>query len=102
MRYSHQDFDNYRVPADRFTYAGFELPIYDERLRNTAGQERTFAVSTGLNRAWGQSTVKISRFHQRVGLFPGAVGIPSGYQLQRYDQQHSIGLPRQDNTHWKV
>ena len=102
FRYSHQDFDNYRVPADRFTYAGFELPIYDERLRNTAGQERNFALSTGLQRTWGQSTVKISRFHQRVGLFPGAVGIPSGYQLQRYDQRHSIGLPRQDNTHWKV
>ena len=102
MRYSHQDFDNYRVPADRFTYAGFELPIYDERLRNTAGQERNFAFTTGLRRAWGQSTVKVSRFHQRVGLFPGAVGIPSGYQLQRYDQRRSIGLPRQDNTHWKV
>ncbi len=102
VRYSHQDFDNYRVPADRFTYAGFELPIYDERLRNTAGQERNFAFTTGLKRAWGQSTVKVSRFHQRVGLFPGAVGIPSGYQLQRYDQRRSIGLPRQDNTHWKV
>ncbi|MEM6843507.1 MAG: TonB-dependent receptor [Bacteroidota bacterium] len=102
LRYSHQDFDNYRVPADRFTYAGFELPIYDERLRNTAGQERNFAFTTGLKRDWGQSTVKISRFHQRVGLFPGAVGIPTGYQLQRYDQRHSIGLPRQDNTHWKV
>ncbi|MGB3852442.1 MAG: TonB-dependent receptor [Tunicatimonas sp.] len=101
-RYSHQDFDNYRVPADRFTYAGFELPIYDERLRNTAGQERNFAFTTGLKRAWGQSTVKLSRFNQRVGLFPGAVGIPSGYQLQRYDQRRSIGLPRQDNTHWKV
>ncbi|WKN44150.1 TonB-dependent receptor [Tunicatimonas pelagia] len=102
LRYSQQDFDNYRVPADRFTYAGFELPIYDERLRNTAGQERNFAFTTGLKRDWGQSTVKISRFHQRVGLFPGAVGIPSGYQLQRYDQRRSIGLPRQDNTHWKV
>ncbi|MEM9675897.1 MAG: TonB-dependent receptor, partial [Bacteroidota bacterium] len=102
VRYSHQDFDNYRVPADRFTYASFELPIYNERLRNTAGQERNFAFTTGLKRSWGQSTVKISRFHQRVGLFPGAVGIPSGYQLQRYDQRRSIGLPRQDNTHWKV
>ena len=30
------------------------------------------------------------------------MGIPSGYQLQRYDQRRSIGLPRQDNTHWKV
>ena len=102
LRYSHQDFDNYRVPADRFTYAGFELPIYDERLRNTAGRERNLAFTTGLKRTWGQSTVKVSRFHQRVGLFPGAVGIPSGYQLQRYDQRRSIGLPRQDNTHWKV
>ena len=90
------------MPADRFTYAGFELPIYDGRLRNTAGQERNFAITTGLKQARGHSTVKISRFHQRVGLFPGAVGIPSGYQLQRYDQRRSIGLPRQDNTHWKV
>jgi iron complex outermembrane recepter protein len=102
LRYSHQDFNNYRVPADEFNYAGFILPIYGQRLRNTSGQERNFALSLGVEQKWGSSHIKLSRFHQQVGLFPGAVGIPSAFQLQRYDEQRSIALPRQNNIHWKV
>ena len=102
LRYSHQDFNNYRVPADEFNYAGFILPIYGQRLRNTSGRERNFALSLGVDKKWGSSHIKLSRFHQQVGLFPGAVGIPSAFQLQRYDEQRSIALPRQNNTHWKV
>lgn len=102
LRYSHQDFNNYRVPTDEFNYAGFILPIYGQRLRNTSGQERNFALSLGMEQEWGSSHIKLSRFHQQVGLFPGAVGIPSAFQLQRYDEQRSIALPRQNNTHWKL
>ncbi|MFP4096915.1 MAG: TonB-dependent receptor [Cyclobacteriaceae bacterium] len=102
LRFSRQDFDNYRVPADEFNYAGFILPIYGQRLRNTSGQERNFAISLGVQKKWGSTRLKFSRFQQRVGLFPGAVGIPSAFQLQRYDEQRSVALPRQNNTHWKL
>ncbi len=101
-RFSMQDFDNYQVPAETFNYAGYVLPIYQNRLRNTAGQERNFSIMTGLKKDWGYSTITVSRFSQRVGLFPGAIGIPTAYQLQRYDALSSIDLPRQDNEHWKV
>jgi len=34
---SMQSFGDYRVPADSFVYNGFKLPIYNQRLKNTAG-----------------------------------------------------------------
>lgn len=101
-RYSYQDFDNYRVPATSFNYAGFVIPIAQNTLRNTAGKERNFSFSARLDKDWGHSTFKISRFRQQVGLFPGAVGIPTAYQLQQYPEQGSIGLPHQETTHWKL
>lgn len=101
-RYSHQDFDNYRVPATSFNYAGFILPITQNTLRNTAGKERNFSLSARLDRDWGHSTVKVSRFQQQVGLFPGAMGIPTAYQLNQYPLESSIGLPNQETVHWKL
>lgn len=101
-RFSMQDFDNYRVPAQSFRYAGYILGLPEGILRNTAGKERNFSFMAGLNKNWGFSTVSVSRFKQKVGLFPGAVGRPTSYTLSRYDRQASIDLPRQNNEHWKV
>nr|WP_301005320.1 TonB-dependent receptor [Lunatimonas sp.] len=101
-RFTAQDYQNYRVPASQFTYAGFVLPIHEERLKNTAGRERHFSVSAGIRRDWGKSTLTISRFNQQAGIFTGAVGIPTAYSL-RHDGDHGIvDYPKQNNTHLKI
>jgi iron complex outermembrane receptor protein len=101
-RFTAQDYENYRVPARQFTYAGFVLPIFENRLKNTAGSERHFSFSGGVRKDWGKSTITISRFSQDAGIFTGAVGIPNSYSL-RHDNGHGIvDFPRQDNTHLKV
>ncbi|WP_246535277.1 TonB-dependent receptor [Litoribacter ruber] len=101
-RFTMQDYEDYRVPTDRFTYAGFVLPVHGGRLKNTAGQERHFSVTGGLRKEWGHSTVTVSRFSQLAGIFPGAVGIPNSYNLQHRGDHTDIELPNQNNSHLKV
>lgn len=101
-RVTLQDYQDYRVPADRFVYAGFELPVFDSRLKNTAGKERHFSFMTGLRKNWGKTTVTVSRFHQKAGIFTGAVGIPNSYNLRHNGEYGNIEFPRQNNTHLKV
>ncbi|MEO9966853.1 MAG: TonB-dependent receptor [Reichenbachiella sp.] len=101
-RFSTQDFGDYRVPADQFTYNGYILPIYNERLKNTAGQERNFTLMSGIKKSWGYSTLTLSNFHQKAGLFVGAVGIPRSYQLDHDGSYRNVDIPRQETKHLKV
>ncbi|EPR71618.1 TonB-dependent receptor [Cyclobacterium qasimii] len=101
-RLTFQDYQDYRVPADEFTYAGYVLPVYENRLKNTAGKERHFSLMTGIRKKWGKSTITVSRFGQQAGIFTGAVGIPNSYNLQHNGDYGNIELPNQDNSHLKV
>jgi iron complex outermembrane recepter protein len=101
-RFTVQDYDDYRIPANRFNYAGFILPVYNNRLKNTAGKERHFSLTGGARKDWGHSTVTVSRFSQVAGIFPGAVGVPNSYNLQHRGDHSNIELPYQNNSHLKV
>ncbi len=102
VRFSTQDFGDYRVPAETFNYNTFNLPLYDQRLKNTAGKERNFSVMAGLKKNWGYSTITISNFHQQAGFFVGAIGIPRAYQLTPDGNNRNIDLPRQSINHFKI
>jgi iron complex outermembrane recepter protein len=102
IRYSHQEYGDFKVPSDRFTYNGFLLPIENGRLKNTAGNERNFAATSGVIRNWGYSTVTLNSFNQKAGLFPGAHGIPRAFQLIHDDNFRNVSLPSQDTRHLKV
>ena len=101
-RFSTQDFGDYRVPSDSFFYNGYILPIYDQRLKNTAGKERNISGMVGLKKSWGFSTLTLSNYHQEAGIFPGAVGIPRLYNLEDDGDSRNIGLPRQIINHFKI
>jgi iron complex outermembrane recepter protein len=102
FRFSTQDFGDYTVPASTFSYNGFILPIYDNQLKNTAGNERNISVALGTHKDWGASTLTISNFHQEAGLFAGATGIPREYQLEPDGNTRNIDLPRQIVNHLKI
>jgi iron complex outermembrane recepter protein len=102
LRYSHQDYGDIRVPAERFTYNGFLLPIENGRLKNTAGNERNFSATSGVIRNWGYSTITFNSFNQRAGLFPGAHGIPRAFQLRHDGDFRNIDIPSQITRHLKV
>ncbi len=102
MRLSTQDFGDYTVPATSFIYNGYVLPIYNNQLKNTAGNERNFSMSGGIHKNWGATTLTVSNFHQKAGLFPGATGIPREYQLEDDGESRNIDLPRQLVNHLKI
>lgn len=101
-RFTAQDYSDYRVPAQNFVFAGFLLPIFENRLKNTAGSERHFSFTGGVQKKWGYSTLTVSGFNQQAGIFAGAVGIPNSYNLRHDGDHRNIDIPRQDNQHYKV
>ena len=102
LRFSTQDFGDYRVPADSFVYNRFVLPINNQALKNTAGRERNITAMIGLAKHWGQATVTVSNFHQKAEFFPGALGIPREYQLTPDGDTRNVALPRQVTDHFKI
>lgn len=102
IRLSAQDYADYKTPADTFLYNSYLLPLVNQRLKNTAGNERNIQAMAGISRKWGFSTITYSRFDQSVGLFSGAHGIPRSYQLIDDGNVRDIDLPRQRVIHNKI
>lgn len=102
VRGTYLRYGDYRLPADSFRYANFILPIYNNRLKNTAGRELHFNASAGIHKSWGYSHFTVTSYNQRMGLFSGAMGIPTAYGLQHDGDYRNIDLPYQQVNHTKV
>ncbi len=101
-RATWQEYGDYRVPADEFTYNGFVLPIEGRRLKNTAGRERHFSAEVGRVLPQGNLRLSLSNYSQETGLFPGAVGIPRSYALVHDGSYRNVDIPRQVIDHFKA
>lgn len=101
-RYSRQDFGDYRVPADEFEYRGFTLPILNQTLKNTAGDEQNLRISAGMRRDWGITRILFGHYSLDAGLFSGAVGIPRSYALTDDGNSRDIDIPRQAVDHYRA
>ncbi|CAM4158159.1 TonB-dependent receptor [Zobellia nedashkovskayae] len=101
-RSTYQDYGDYTVPSDEFTYAGFNLPIYDNRLKNTAGKELHFSGAIGYGSENFESSLRLSSFNQKAGIFTGAIGLPRAYNLQHNGEFRDIDVPRQENSHHAI
>lgn len=102
FRFSHLDYADYAVPADSFTYNRYVLPVFGQKLKNTAGKERHLSGQLGLHRNWGYTRISVSNFHQQIGVFSGAIGIPRSYNLQPDGDVRNLDLPNQRINHFKV
>lgn len=100
--FSYQNGASYRVPANKFTYNGYILPIYNNRLQNTGLQEINGSVMIGVRKKWGYSNLSFSTFNQKAGFFVGAFGPPQSYQFDSTLNHRTIRLPYQEIQHFKV
>lgn len=98
-RASVQDYEDYRVPAESFTYNGFELPIFNQRLKNTAGLEMSLAVTGGYQTSRQVTKLSYSIYDLKAGIFSGAVGIPRSYILTDDGIPDNIDIPFQEVNH---
>ncbi len=101
-RVSYQDYESYKVPATQFEYNGYILPIYNNRLKNTGGNELSFSLLNGLDTKWGKSSIYVSGYFLKAGFFTGAFGVPRAYQLNDDGKYRNIALPRQEINHIKA
>lgn len=101
-RYSEQDFADYQVPTHIFTYNGFDLPIYNNRLKNTAGNERNINISAGVQKDWGITRLLYSHYSLDAGLFSGAIGVPRSYALTDDGNYRDLDVPQQKVDHYRV
>jgi iron complex outermembrane receptor protein len=100
--YSRQEFADYAVPADSFTYQGFRLPITDRQLKNTAGKEHSGSISVGVLREKMLLRLYVSHYALDAGLFSGAVGIPRSYALGPDGDTRDVDKPAQKVRHLKA
>lgn len=100
--YSRQAFSDYRVPADGFVYNTFELPLFNQRLKNTAGREEAWSVTTGYRNDKNLIRLTFSEYNLEAGIFSGAFGIPLSFTLQDDGDDRNIDFPKQEVVHRKV
>ena len=101
-RFSVIDFADYHVPAESAVYNTFTIPVANGQLKNTAGQERNFSLTGGVSKDWGYSTITLSSFNQKAGIYPGAIALPGEYSVVPDGDARNIDLPRQVIQHLKV
>lgn len=102
IRASGRSFADYHVPADSFMFNKYILPLHNNRLKNTAGNEQAFSATAGVNKSWGVSQLNASVFKQQNGFFPGAHGRPNAGELADDGNRRNIGYPYQEVQHIKI
>lgn len=98
-RYSAEDYQDFKVADSSFTYNGFTLPLVNGILKNTAGNSRSLGLGYGYNSDKIQLRLNFSNYHQNIGLFPGATGIPRAFDLETLGDPDDIDLPNQEVKH---
>ncbi len=102
LRYTERHWSDYKVPADSFVYLSMRLPIYNQRLKNTAGFERSANALISCKYGHFQERLAISNSYQKQGFFSGAHGIPSSANLVDDGDKWNISLPYNWVNHFKA
>jgi len=101
-RVSNSEFGDYKIPANKFYYNNWWLPIYNQKLKNTAGKEQSLSLQIGTIGAHSQILFSYSLFHNKTGFFAGAHGIPTVSSMDDDGDSRNIDLPYQQVTHHKL
>jgi iron complex outermembrane receptor protein len=102
FRASVLDFADYKVPADQVVYLTRKIPVYNSRLKNTAGEEEDFFLQIGRTSLKYKSMFVVSNVCQKSGFFPGAHGIPDVDRVLHDGDYRNISFPFQSAKHFKL
>ncbi|TLX77062.1 TonB-dependent receptor [Labilibacter sediminis] len=96
------DYGDYRVPTDEIMYLSRKIPVYNQRLKNTAGKEYDGYFQWGYLGGNYKTSVTLSNVYQKSGFFPGAHGVPDIDRVQHDGNYRNIEYPYQLANHSKV
>lgn len=94
-------FGDYSIPTDNIIYLTRNIPIYNQRLKNTAGEEVDLYGQIGYLGDHYKGTISLSNVYYKAGFFPGAHGIPSASRVQDDEDRRNIEFPFQRVNHFK-
>lgn len=101
-RFTVLDFGDYRIPADTIIYLSRKIPVFNRRLKNTAGKEQDVYLQAGMVQTKWQTSVSASRVWQKSGFFPGAHGKPDLQRVAHDGSFRDIDFPFQNMEHLKL
>ncbi len=103
-RVTTMDYGDYRVPTDVVHVYSYAVPLYKNHLRNTAGRELDFHLSTGYSGEKLKSVFYFSNVHTKSGFFANAHGLePRNVDTELHDKSsRDILMPYQQVNHLKV
>lgn len=102
IKASTSDYGDYRLPTDTIVYLTVKMPVYNRKLKNTAGKERNIFGQIGYVSDNFQSILSVSNTFSKTGFFPGSHGIPSIDRVTDDGDSRNIEYPHQQVNHFKI
>jgi len=96
------DYADYSVPVDTIVYMTRKIPIYNRKLKNTAGTEKDATLTLGLDSYYGVFALTASHVYQKIGFFPGSHGLPSQERVQPDCSARNVDFPYSRASHSKL
>lgn len=96
------DYGDYNIPTDNIVYLTVNMPVYNNRLKNTAGNERNFFGQMGYVSDNFHSIFTASNTYSKAGFFPGSHGVPSVARVEDDGDRRNIEYPYQSVNHFKL
>lgn len=102
LKSSYLDYGDFRTPTDTIIYLTRKIPIYNRKLKNTAGKEWNIFGQIGYVEDNYHSILTISNNQTKAGFFPGSHGIPDLNRLQDDGNSRNIEYPYQKANHFMI
>ncbi|MBA5629822.1 TonB-dependent receptor [Moheibacter lacus] len=104
FRTTYLDYADYKVPVDQIQIYSYNAELHENKLRNTAGRELNFHLSTGYLSKDFISIFHFSNLYSKNGLFANAHGLePRNVNSDLYDESdRDIDFPYQNVNHFKL
>lgn len=99
---SAQDYGDYSIPADSIHYLSWKMPIYNRKMKNTAGKECAASFSVNYKNSKVNTWMHFSDVYAKNGFFPGSHGIPDLKRLTLDGNSRNIDLPFSWSNHLKI
>lgn len=101
-KFSVQDYADFKIPTDQIRYLNTYIPVDNNRLKNTAGDEKSAYLQGGFFNDNFKNILSLSFVGSKIGFFPGAHGIPSVDSARQDGNFRDVDFPFQKVNHFKV
>ncbi|KQR67494.1 TonB-dependent receptor [Pedobacter sp. Leaf176] len=103
-RFTYQNYGDYRVPADYVQVYNYQVNLFKNHIRNTAGNETGLHLNTGFVGERFRSLFYLSNLYSKSGFFANAHGLePRNVPAEIYDaSSRDVLKPSQQVNHFKL